>query len=50
MERDHVIDIAKGLGEILVCIGHSKFNTKFEVKINLSISYAFIFYIIWYDD
>ena len=33
MERDHVIDIAKGLGEILVCIGHSKFNTNYEVKL-----------------
>jgi len=33
MERDHVIDIAKGLGEILVCIGHSKFATYYEVKL-----------------
>jgi fucose 4-O-acetylase-like acetyltransferase len=33
MERDHVIDIAKGLGEILVCIGHSKFKTYYEVKL-----------------
>ena len=32
MERDHVIDIAKGLGEILVCIGHSRFTTKYEIK------------------
>ncbi len=33
MERDHVIDIAKGLGEILVCIGHSRFSTKYEIKL-----------------
>ena len=32
MERDSKIDIAKGLGEILVCIGHSKFSSYFEVK------------------
>ena len=32
MERDQVIDIAKGLGEILVCIGHSNFSTKYEIK------------------
>ena len=46
MERDSKIDIAKGLGEILVCIGHSKFSSDFEVKFNLSISYAIIFYFI----
>ena len=32
MERDHVVDIAKGLGEILVCIGHSRFSTNYEIK------------------
>ena len=32
MERDHIIDVAKGLGEILVCIGHSKFSLSSEVK------------------
>lgn len=33
MQRDHVIDIAKGLGEILVCIHHSKFSTKFVINL-----------------
>ena len=33
MQRDHTIDIAKGLGEILVCIGHSKFSNKYEIKL-----------------